>query len=128
MCGKWKSHIDGLIARLAFRRLLLLCIGVAALVLVGVLFRYNPEEIPFFPRCPVFMLTGLKCPGCGTARALHSLLHGDLVQAMAFNPILVLAFPLLVLLLLFPSLARSAKLCWGVFAIMVFYMVVRNVI
>ena len=128
MDGWWKSHIDGLIARLAERKPLLLCIGVLALVLAVVLFRYNPEEIPFFPRCPVFMLTGLKCPGCGTARALHCLLHGEVAQAVAFNPILVLAFPLLVLLLLFPSLARSTALCWGVFATMVLYMVVRNAI
>ncbi len=74
------------------------------------------------------MLTGLKCPGCGTARALHCLLHGEVAKAVAFNPILVLAFPLLVLLLLFPGLARSAALCWGVFATMVLYMVVRNVV
>ncbi len=126
--GKWKFHIDGLIARLASRKPLLLCIGVAALVLAVALFRYNPEEIPFFPRCPVFLLTGLKCPGCGTARALHCLLHGEVASAVAFNPILVLAFPLLVLLLIFPGLARSATLCWVVFATMVLYMVVRNVI
>ena len=124
--GKWKFHIDGLVARLASRKLLLLCIGVAALVLAVVLVRYNPEERPFFPRCPVVMLTGLKCPGCGTARALHCLLHGEVAQAVAFNPILVLAFPLLCLLLLFPSLARSAMLCWGVFVVVVFYTVLRN--
>ncbi len=126
--GKWKFHIDGLIARLASRKPLLLCIGVAALVLAVVLFRYNPEDIPFFPRCPVFLLTGLKCPGCGTARALHCLLHGEVAQAVAFNPILVLVFPLLLLLLLFPGLTRSATLSWVVFATMVLYMVVRNVI
>ena len=128
MGGKWKFHIDGLIARLASRKPLLLCIGVAALVLAVVLFRYNPEDIPFIPRCPVVLLTGLKCPGCGTARALHCLLHGEVAQAVAFNPILVLVFPLLLLLLLFPGLTRSATLSWVVFATMVLYMVVRNVI
>ena len=127
MGGKWKSSIGSLIARLASRKPLLLCIGVAVLVLAVVLFRYNPEEIPFFPRCPVFMLTGLKCPGCGTARALYCLLHGEVAQAVAFNPILVLAFPLLVLLFLFPGLARSALLCWVVFVVVVFYTVLRNV-
>ena len=128
MGGKWKFHVDGLVPRLASRKSLLLGIGVAALVLAVVLFRYNPEDIPFFPRCLVFMLTGLKCPGCGTARALHCLLHGEVAQAVAFNPILVLVFPLLLLLLLFPGLTRSATLCWVVFATMVLYMVVRNVI
>ena len=125
MGGKWKSRVDCLVARLASRIPLLLCIGV--FVLAVVLFRYNPEEVPFFPRCPVFMLTGLKCPGCGTARALHCLLHGEVTQAIAFNPILALAFPLLGLLLLFPNLAHSTSLCWGVFAVVVFHTVLRNV-
>ena len=125
--GKWKSRADGLVARLASRKLLLLCSGAVALVLVVVLFRNNPEDIPFFPRCPFFMLTGLKCPGCGTARALHCLLHGEVARAVAFNPILVFAFPILGLLLLLPSLARSALLCWVVFVVVVFYTILRNV-
>jgi hypothetical protein len=33
----------------------------------------------------VHHLTGLHCPGCGTLRCLHALLHGDLRQAAAFN-------------------------------------------
>ena len=40
-------------------------------------------------------LSGLYCPGCGSTRALHALLHGDLVQALAMNPLLVLAAPVL---------------------------------
>ena len=128
MSDVWKSRVEGLSARLASRKPLLLCMGAVVFVLAVVLFRYNPEEIPFFPRCPVFMLTGLKCPGCGTARAVHCILHGEVIQGMAFNPILVLAIPLLGLLLLLPGLARSAALCWSVFAVAVLYTVLRNVI
>jgi hypothetical protein len=47
----------------------------------------------YIPPCPVFALTGLYCPGCGTARALHSLLHADLPAALGYNPLLVVALP-----------------------------------
>lgn len=43
------------------------------------------------------MLTGLKCPGCGTQRAIHALLHGDVVTALRFNALLPVSIPLLVI-------------------------------
>lgn len=47
-----------------------------------------------------YHFTGLYCPGCGMTRAAHALVHGDLAQAVAMNPllpVLLLALPLLVL-------------------------------
>ncbi len=45
--------------------------------------------------CPFYGLTGLYCPGCGTLRALHRLLHLDLPGALAFNPLTVLCLAVL---------------------------------
>ena len=58
---------------------------------IGVLFiyfRFNPDENPF-PRCPFLSLTGLFCPGCGSQRAIHALLHGDLSTTLAYNPLVI---------------------------------------
>ncbi|HTA66586.1 MAG TPA: DUF2752 domain-containing protein [Xanthomonadaceae bacterium] len=52
------------------------------------------------PPCPFHALTGLYCPGCGSTRALYSLLHGDLPQALAMNPLLVIALPWVALMAL----------------------------
>lgn len=49
----------------------------------------------WLPRCPFHELTGLYCPGCGSTRALHALAHGELAAACRFNPLVVLALPLL---------------------------------
>jgi hypothetical protein len=38
------------------------------------------------PPCPWHTWTGWPCPGCGTTRALSSLLHADVLSALAFNP------------------------------------------
>ena len=52
------------------------------------------------PPCPLRALTGLYCPGCGSTRCLHALVHLDLPGAMAMNPLLVVSIlPMLVLAL-----------------------------
>lgn len=37
--------------------------------------------------CPFRAVTGLLCPGCGSGRALHHLLHGDVGIAHGLNPL-----------------------------------------
>ena len=71
----------------------LLVAGILVAVLVGALyFRFDPASCPF-PRCPFLTLTGLKCPGCGSQRALHHLLHGEVLAAGNSNFLFVLALP-----------------------------------
>ncbi|MBG42959.1 MAG: hypothetical protein CL530_03225 [Aequorivita sp.] len=59
-------------------------------------FFYNPSENSFFIPCPFHYITGFFCPGCGSQRAIHLLLHGDLVGAFRFNPLMVLTLPILI--------------------------------
>lgn len=69
---------------------------VVGLLLVAALFlfyRFDPETQPLFPKCPFLLVTGYQCPGCGSQRALHSLLHADIVGALKQNAFMVLAIP-----------------------------------
>ena len=59
-------------------------------------FSYNPSENSFFIPCPFHYITGFFCPGCGSQRAVHLLLHGDVVGAFRFNPLMVLTLPILI--------------------------------
>ncbi len=52
------------------------------------------------PGCPLYALTGLYCPGCGSTRCLYSLVHFDWQGAFAMNPLLVVSLPFLLLMLL----------------------------
>ena len=45
------------------------------------------------PGCPVRSWTGLKCPGCGSGRAMAALMRGDLPGAFYWNALL---FPLVI--------------------------------
>ncbi len=59
---------------------------LAAAAGVGVvLFFFDPATTMLYPRCLFHEMTGLWCPGCGTTRALHLLLHGNLAAAFRFN-------------------------------------------
>jgi Protein of unknown function (DUF2752) len=60
-----------------------------------VLFLFDPAHHSFYPRCTLYTVTGIYCPGCGSLRALHSLAHGRLLTALHFNALLVLALPFL---------------------------------
>lgn len=67
----------------------------AAVVAAGVLATVDPNEQGHYPTCPFLAITGHYCPGCGTLRACHALLHGDPVTALERNPILLVALPLI---------------------------------
>ncbi|WP_232729111.1 DUF2752 domain-containing protein [Ulvibacter sp. MAR_2010_11] len=56
---------------------------------------FNPSQHSFFLPCPFKYLTGFNCPGCGSQRAIHHLLHGDVFTAFGLNPLLILSLPLI---------------------------------
>ena len=73
-----------------------------------VLFWFDPAQNHFYPVCLFHRVTGLLCPGCGSLRALHQLLHGRLGAAFRFNPMLIAALPLVVALV-FRFAARESR-------------------
>ena len=70
--------------------------GVA--VGLGYLAAVDPNEPGHYPLCPTQSLFGVDCPGCGTMRGLHALLHGDLPRALDHNLLLLAMVPLAVVL------------------------------
>jgi hypothetical protein len=60
---------------------------------VAILFFFNPSRHGFYPICYFHSITGLKCPGCGSLRALHELLHGNVLEAVRLNALLLLCLP-----------------------------------
>ena len=102
-------------------------IAVAVAVGLFVLFYFDPTHSSFFPPCPFHLVTGLHCPGCGSLRALHGLLHADLPGALTMNPLLIVSLPFLAILFFRPSWSYRPWLCWLAFGILLAYWVLRNV-
>lgn len=75
-------------------------IFVVTIVMAVVYYFFDPSDSVFFPRCIFRSLTGWDCPGCGSQRALHALLHADVAGAWHYNAGLIVGLPLLALLCL----------------------------
>jgi len=58
--------------------------------------RFPPERYSFYPRCPVYTLFHIQCPGCGATRALAAILRGDLNKALHLNALFTLALPIII--------------------------------
>jgi hypothetical protein len=57
-----------------------------------------PRGQAFYPRCPLYALTGVYCPGCGATRAVHELVTGHLAAAAHDNLLLLVVLPVVVYL------------------------------
>ena len=75
-------------------RKLLLLAGLTGAAFV--LYSWQPGASILYPPCVFKKLTGLDCPGCGSLRGLHALLHGRIPEVVQYN------------LLLLPALAMVA--------------------
>ena len=71
---------------------------IVGLLLIGIYFVINPESSLYAPKCIFKMTTGWDCPSCGSQRALHALLHGEISRAIKFNPFIFLVMPYLIAL------------------------------
>src|ERR1700686_4686680 len=75
----------------------LLATMLAAFCVAGGMLRvFDPATSSVFPPCPLRYLTGWYYPGCGSLRAIHQLLHGNLHAAWAMNPLTVVLLPFLI--------------------------------
>jgi len=119
------------------KRLTALLIWLSIALGATYLFIFEPGKTGFFPACPFRTLTGFTCPGCGSTRGLHRLLHGDIVSALKFNPLMVLLLPFLLCALVRYTVAAvrgrplqrhnlDPKYIWILFGVIMSFWIFRN--
>lgn len=67
-------------------------VEILVLLLVSLYYFFNPTVSNFFPKCPFHTITGLYCPGCGSQRAIHDLMHLNIFEAINHNALMFFAF------------------------------------
>lgn len=92
------------------------------------LYLFDPVvDDKYFPKCPSFWLFGVYCPGCGITRALHQLLHGHLLAALAYNSLAILAAPVLVWMAFKPRWIYHPTTPKVAFFLLLAYGLMRNI-
>jgi len=82
-------------ARLPVAPIATACGLLAATVYVAAV---DPSDNAVLPTCPFRSLTGWWCPGCGLTRAVHHLVHGDVLGALRYNALLPFVLALITVL------------------------------
>ena len=103
----------------------ILIVGIVGCVF---LFFFNPSEVWWIPRCPFYELTGYKCPGCGTLRGIHHLLHFRFAMAWAMNPFMIITIPLIAAFLAWPRLSKNVVISVLVTVVVLLYWLLRNIV
>ena len=123
---------------ISVRRTLVIVLAVAVLMLMAfIYYALDPSASSLFPRCAFLEFTGYKCPGCGSQRAVHALLHGDVVTAFRYNALLLIAIPWIGLCLYAESRRtrnpqlyvrlNAPLLIWLFLAMVLIWWVLRNI-
>lgn len=116
--------------------ILLVAVGIPVGLLL--LYLFDPAQAQFFPPCLFHKATGLYCPGCGSTRAAHALLHGDIIAALGYNLLLVALLPLLAWhgISIMVARRRGHSACspfrnpvvsWTIVFVVIGYAVLRNI-
>ncbi|MDD3772086.1 MAG: DUF2752 domain-containing protein [Weeksellaceae bacterium] len=103
-------------------------------------YTYNPDvESSKFIACPSKTFFGLNCPGCGSQRMIHHLLHFEFKQAFHYNPLLFISLPFVIFLLAQTfsnwvlgtnyrtQLFYSNLFVWFLFGLLIVYAILRNI-
>lgn len=69
-------------------------VAVLVAVIICIYYYGHDPSAGGAPRCMFRIFTGYDCPGCGSQRAIHSLLHGHPLQAWHYNPFIFFAVPI----------------------------------
>lgn len=80
-----------------FKKRQIIAAGLLSVAIFAVFYLFDPQKTAVFPQCPFFLLTGYRCPGCGSQRAIHELIHLNIVEAFDHNPLVVLILPYILL-------------------------------
>jgi Protein of unknown function (DUF2752) len=122
---------------LMYRRSTVIAIWSLLLAGAAYVFWFEPGKTGFFPICLFRLFTGLTCPGCGSTRAMHQILHGHFLAAFMLNPLLLLAIPFMLFAFLRYSMivmrgdvprpnALPARYIYALFVVIVSFWIFRN--
>ncbi|MDD4143546.1 MAG: DUF2752 domain-containing protein [Prolixibacteraceae bacterium] len=116
------------------KKIYLISLLTGIFTLAGFLYVFDPAVCKIFPPCPFYTITGLYCPGCGSQRALHDILHLDMAGASANNILVIPAIMVFIYHLLcltikpkHQNILYHKSSPWIVLGIIIIFWILRNI-
>ncbi len=81
------------------KTILAIFIVIMAVALAIAYYFFDPVEVRWMPRCLWKVATDTDCPGCGSQRMAHALMHGDFSAAWHANAYALCMIPVIVFLI-----------------------------
>ena len=107
---------------------------IAVIICVGVAYYFiDPVMHKWVPKCPFMLLTGWKCPGCGSQRAIHAIVHGQIGEAFRQNALFIPSAIYLIAILVsrrWPAVHNKITgriAIWTWFTVIMLFWVTRNI-
>ena len=106
--------------------------------MLALYFSWNPSDTNMFPKCPVYSASGIYCPGCGSQRAAHQILNGNILNGIRHNYLIaLLALVFLYQAFMFimnnmldkgiTNLLHKSNVTLGILIIIVLFWILRNI-
>lgn len=120
------------------KTIVLIGIVIVLILVLSLYFFIDPSSTAFFPKCPFLSFTGFYCPGCGSQRAIHSILQGNIITGIRHNYLilllgLVLAYQAMLFLLnkfgskTHGNLLHKSKTTKAILAMVILFWILRNI-
>ncbi len=121
-----------------FPKLAYAALTTLGLLGLAVVYIVDPRIQGNYPVCPFLGVTGFHCPGCGTLRALHMLLRGDIIAMFGYNLFAMLSLPFIAYSFLsgatraflqrsLPTVFIPHRWIWALLATIIAFWTLRNV-
>jgi len=122
------------IKNLNFKHIGFLLVGL----ILAILYYFINPTFNLFPKCPFYATTGIYCPGCGSQRALHDLLHLNFKAVIGHNilfllGVLIVLYQIIISLLSFYFKKNYNNLLYHkttpivILIIVLFFWILRNI-
>lgn len=110
------------------------------IIIITLYYFYNEANSAWSMQCTFHQVTGLQCPGCGGQRALHHLLHGNLITSLRYNALFVIFIPFFIYLYIIlikvyglkkqiyiDNFLFSRRFGWSVLVVAISFFILRNI-
>ena len=124
--------------RKAVRGLIIFGVPLLLILAAAMLWHSDPQAGRGPMPCLLYQFSGIYCPGCGTSRALHSLLHRHWQEAFSYNIFMLIWLPLPLWTILgewlraiagrplIPSVTDRRWLLWALLISCILFLIMRN--